>query len=70
MYFERHKRSGKDEQWNWPFKRNLPTDANHVSAKDRAYQKRTAEKNSKSVMVIEDKSKKLLLKQKELLRRK
>ena len=38
-------------------KENLPTDANHVSAKDRAYQKRMAKQNNKSVMVIEDNSK-------------
>ena len=31
-------------------KENLPTDANHVSAKDRAYQKRMAKQNNKSVM--------------------
>ena len=38
-------------------KENLPTDANHVSAKDRAYQKRMAKQNNKSVMRIENNSK-------------
>ena len=38
-------------------KENLPTDANHVSAKDRAHQKRMAKQNNKSVMAIEDNSK-------------
>ena len=38
-------------------KENLPTDANHVSAKDRAYQNVWQSKNNKSVMAIEDNSK-------------
>ena len=38
-------------------KENLPTDANHVSAKDACVSKRMAKQNNKSVMRIENNSK-------------